>query len=449
MSVSPQIIFQFAFCLDEFDDLIPGGGAPGSARAFFINQIFSEIASARANLMNASPKLAPLIPAVPIVNSVCSQGSERAGVTLLDNSGGTGIRSGNPTSLDEQQIAALLALPLLPGREQFSVQVTAAALQSLLNSAWALLTVDNSRLDSDQNPDPKGSIELDNKTLTLGGDVVKLQIQGTYHTPKAVPNVPFQAVSTDTYSIQQVMSGALRQGVVSVASAQNLDANLHNLNLFEDAIEFIEGFVGGIFAASGIAYTQSYIQGQIASGLTGLQFNLSIGNLFQPVFVSEILIPDSAEKVAFSYDALTVDSTNGILASGTTRPSVVARVPSISIVGPGIVLQEYVGPGQYSAIGTYLAVTKDINAPTNIKWSGNATFVPFQNGPLQTTATFSTAGASQEHLVVKIISVSLTDDSGKGPFKASLAVSVGIARRVSPPKKPPILQPERPSPFQN
>jgi hypothetical protein len=134
---------------------------------------------------------------------------------------------------------------------------------------------------------------------------------------------------------------------------------------------------------------------------------------------------------------------SGILASSTLLPKISRRNPSVEILGPGLVTQ--IGSAQRPSAEFSVGLT-DIDNPTSVKWSGSATFAPIpgQGIPLNVVATFPYASAKP---VYKTISVEVTDDSGLGPFKASLVVMVMIAP-VAKPVKPVIVQPKPPFPFQ-
>ena len=452
MAAAPQIIIQFGFCLDQYDGLIPGlDGQPGAARQYFVEQVLSELSTAQMNLASMNGALATLIPVIPVVNSVCGTGNERLGVTLIDNSNGTNVAPAAPTALDEAQIKALLALPLLPRNEQFAIQITALGFQQIINSAWALLTVDNSRVDNNTMPDPNGRIELDNNTLTLAGNVVTFEIQGKYHPQYHFPEATFKATSVDTYSIQDIGAGATLQGIVNVASAPKVSVDTTAIEVLEGEILFLEILAGGILSFVPIVLTKAYLDGQIASGLAGVNFNVSLGALFQPVFVSEILIAGSNEKIVFNYSSVSVDPVDGILAFGNSAPALAPRHQSIVIAGPAILLQEHFGPGGGQDVtGSYVAITQDIPLPVTpdqVKWSGEGVFAEDPDNPLQVSVTFNTQGAAGAHRINKIISVAVTDDSGLPAFKASLEVSVGMGK-ATPPVKPPILKPKPPSPFE-
>jgi hypothetical protein len=434
----PDIAIQFAFCLDAFNGDVPGG----NARQFLLGVVKQEIADIAASIQEANPLYAGIIPKIPVINSICFNGTERLGITLTDNSDGTNQPPAQPTAADNQQILELQGLALRAGTT-FSVQITPQGLNRVINEAWTRLTSMNKRVDGDGRPDPKGQVQLNSFSLGLAGNML-LTVNGIFHTDtKTAPDVPFNVISIDNYVIQQVADGTSTKGVVTDMPLMSINPNFSALKAWERGIEAAIGIIAGYFGVVPIEVIQGMVDSQISTSLAGLSLGPSIGSFFQPVFISQVLIPGGDTKLSVSYTSVVTDPLSGILASSTLLPKVSRRNPSVEILGPGVVTQ--IGSAQRPSAEFSIGLT-DIDNPTSVKWSGNATFapVPGLGIPLKVVATFPYASAKP---VYKTISVEVTDDSGLGPFTASLVVMVMIAP-VAKPAKPVILQPKRPFPFQ-
>jgi len=434
----PDIVIQFAFCLDAFNGDVPGG----DAREFVLGAVKEQIADAAANIQSANPLYVGIIPKVPVINSICFNGTERLGITLIDNSDGTNQAPAQPTAADLQQILELQALEL-PTGTTFSVQITPPGLSRVMTEVWAKLTSMNNRVDGDGQPDPKGQVQLNSFSLGFAGNIL-LTVNGTFHTEtRTAPDVPFNVVAIDNYVIQQMADGTSTRGVVTDMPLLKVNPNLSALEAWERGIEAAIGIIAGYFGVVPIEVIQGMIDSQLSTSLSGVSLGPSIGSLFQPIFISQVLIPGGDTKLSVSYTSVVTTPLSGILASSTLLPKISRRNPSVEILGPVLVTQ--IGGAERPSAGFSVGLT-DIDDPTSVKWSGSATFapVPGQGVPLNVIATFPYASAKP---VYRTISVEVADDSGLGPFKASLVVMVMIAPVVKP-VKPVILHPNRPSLFQ-
>ncbi len=111
------------------------------------------------------------------------------------------------------------------------------------------------------------------------------------------------------------------------------------------------------------------VDSQVSSGLAGVSLGLSIGSLFQSIFISQVLIPGGDMKLSVNYTSVTTDPINGIWARTTLLPKIERRNPFVTITGPQLVTQIGTVKG---ASGTYTAVLTDIDNLTSAVWSFGA-----------------------------------------------------------------------------
>jgi len=363
----PDIVIQFDQCLDVFNGDFPSNTIPPDphpARTFVLKTVVQLIEDARASLASSSPLLGNVIPAIPVVNSICVNGTERLGVNLINN---FGPRDNNGNTLnDRSQIAELQKIQPAKG-VVFSVQVTPQGFNRVLNEVWTLLTSKNKRLNG-ETPDPKGQTELDSFVLGLTGNI-SLLVDGIYHTQfQTAPDVPFTVLSTDTYSIQPMKDGNSVRGTVFDQPNESISPSLSALKAYEDELIAAALLTAGLAGNNIALYVQGQIDSQISSALTGFSFLPSVGSLFQSIFINQVLVPNSNLKLVMDYTSVTVDPVNGLVAS-TTKPLLpVPRNPAVVIVGPQVIYQDQYTNGS----SIYCLVLTDIDSAsvTSIQWSG-------------------------------------------------------------------------------
>jgi hypothetical protein len=369
-------------------------------------------------------------------------------------------------------------LPLPPGAVCGFAYSIDAVVERVLG-IWDYITAQGNRIDTNGNPDYNGPIELQTISIATSGDTWKTTVNGFYHTPDRVPNVPFtitqsESLNASGYAVPASFSLSYSSSATIHVDTSSLDRALTTLEVFGGwALVGVAGFLGVPLAA----FSASILNAKITSTLQPLA--VPTIDIVAKSIPQRTRLPGTTDNLWLHFDTVSFPQGtvatigNGgltslmpgtaIVLSGRLAPTRARREGFVTVTGPEVLElpPRIIGhplPSPPTVEGTYAAFTSDETVNPSFTWEVTdvhghplaAAALSSTTGPSVTVA-FSGKGVTPSTPLYAGVGVTmhddlgLKDDQGKTPTGGA-GVIVKIPPPIPPPKPsgPPPLQPLEP-----
>jgi len=341
--------------------------------------------------------------------------------------------------------------------------------------------------------DPASAVELQSITVFGSSDQHNwtTEIAGIFHSPTALPNVPFLISNTEAISV----AGGAGFEYLYYRASQNIELDAGPLQDAITALEVILGLsvlnplagaLGAPIAAIVDGKIGEYLRNALSSAATFQA--LTPLSMVAAAFPQRFLLDGTKEKLEFPYDDILIPSTmqgamldgRGLIATmdpvsknlvpfvpeaavtafGFARPRRISRIGSAFIFGPGTVVFKVtrVRPLSFapSVVATYSGRANDEAQNPTFKWKltdnqGNptdaATLSANEGATVQ--VTFFSEGVDEDLPLAVKLEVEMDDDlhlidhNGRPPHAFRL-----LTGKLGPRPSPPPPPPPRPEPLE-